>query len=177
MDEQRRKQVRERYAYCCGYCRVHEVDAGATLTVDHHRPMAHGGTNDDENLVYCCSRCNEHKGAYWYEACAPYIRLLHPLNDKLALHFQEQQNGQLVGRTPEGVFYIQRLNLNRQQLIAYRLQKQENQRRLDEVSELRRQLHDLQQQMIQGHSVFYQTMEDIERETTAIESGDLPRSE
>ena len=54
MDEQRREKVRERYNAKCGYCEVHETDTGATLTIDHHRPLAYGGTENDENLVYCC---------------------------------------------------------------------------------------------------------------------------
>ena len=39
MDEQRREKIRERYNAKCGYCGVHETDAGATLTIDHHRPL------------------------------------------------------------------------------------------------------------------------------------------
>ncbi|MCE2395916.1 HNH endonuclease [Candidatus Poribacteria bacterium] len=74
MDEQRREQVRKRYASRCGYCGVHEVDVGSTLTIDHHRPRRHGGTDDNENVVYCCTRCNQHKGAYWHEVHAPHIR-------------------------------------------------------------------------------------------------------
>jgi hypothetical protein len=165
MDEQRREQVRERYAYCCGYCGVHEADVGSTLTVDHHRPQRHGGTDDNENIVYCCPRCNEHKGAYWHEVHAPRIRLLHPLDDKLDLHFLEEQTGQLVGQTPEGVFYIHRLHLNRPQLIEHRLCKRADQRVLNEVNELRQQLRDLQQQMSRLHSSFQETMDEIERET------------
>jgi len=167
MDEQRQEQARERYAYCCGYCGVHEADVGATLTVDHHRPRRHGGTDDDENIVYCCPRCNEHKGAYWHEVHAPRIRLLHPLDDNLTVHLLEQQTGQLVGQTPEGVFYIQRLRLNRPQLIEHRLRKRADQTRLDEVNELRRQIHDLRQQMIRLHSSLQETMDETERETTS----------
>lgn len=174
MDEQKRGKVRERYNAKCGYCGVHETDTGATLTIDHHRPLAHGGRENDENLIYCCPRCNQHKGAYWHEIHAPYIRLLHPLDDKLAQHLFQQQDGQLLGRTPEGVFYIQRLHLNRPQLVAHRLQKQEIQKRLDKIDELRQSLHDLRQQMALAYSIFQETMDEIERETKAIEEGEMP---
>lgn len=172
MDEQRRKNIRERYNVKCGYCEVHERDAGATLTIDHHRPLAYGGTDSEENLVYCCPRGNQHKGAYWHEVHVPHIRLLHPLNDKLTQHIFQQQDAQLLGQTPEGVFYIQRLHLNRPQLIEHRLQKQEIQRRLDKIRELRQRLHDLRQQMERVYSIFQETMDEIERETRAIEEED-----
>ena len=121
--------------------------------------------DDNENIVYCCTRCNQHKGAYWHEVHAPYIRLLHPLDDSLDLHLLEDQNDQLVGQTPEGVFYIHRLHLKRPQLIEHRLGRRADQRTLNEVNELRQQLRDLQQQMRQLHSSFQETMDEIERET------------
>lgn len=145
---------------------MHESDVGATLTVDHHHPTVHGGTNDDENLVYCCHRCNEHKGAYWHEAHIPQIRLLHPLEDDLTSHLREQQNSELVGETPEGTFYIQRLRLNRSQLIEHRRRKQADQNRLNEIKELRQQIHDLQRELTQLNSSIQETLTEIDRETT-----------
>ena len=174
MDEQRRGKVRERYNAKCGYCGVHETDTGATLTIDHHRPLAYDGTENDENLVYCCPRCNQHKGAYWHEVHPPHIRLLHPLDDKLTQHLFEQQDAQFLGQTPEGVFYIQRLHLNRPQLIAHRLQKREVQKRLDKIDELHQRLRDLQQQMVHTYSIFQETMDEIEREIRSIEEGKTP---
>ncbi len=169
MDEQRREQVRERYNARCGYCGVHETDTEATLTIDHHRPLAYGGTENDENLVYCCPRCNQHKGAYWHEIHAPHIRLLHPLDDELTQHLSEQQDAQLLGQTSEGVFYIERLHLNRPQLVAHRYQKREIQRRLHKINELQENLRDLRHQMALAYSIFQETMDEIERETKAIE--------
>lgn len=167
MDASQREGVRERYAYSCGYCGVHESDVGAILTVDHHHPTVHGGTNDDENLVYCCHRCNEHKGAYWHQVQVPHIRLLHPLKDNLTLHLRQPQNGQLVGGTPEGPFYIQRLRLNRPQLIEHRRRKHEDRKRLNEVKNLRQQIYNLQQQLMQLNLSLQETLTEIDRETTS----------
>ena len=169
MDEQWREQAREQYACCCAYCGVHETDVGATLTIDHHQPRRHGGAGDNENIVYCCPRCNEHKGAYWHEVHAPHIRLLHPLDDDLTAHLLEQQSGQLIGRTPEGAFYIDRLRLNRPQLIEHRLRKRADQKRLNEINKLRQRLRDLQQQASQWYSSFQETIDEIEREITSME--------
>jgi 5-methylcytosine-specific restriction endonuclease McrA len=96
-----RAQVRQRFHARCAYCGVHEDAVGATLTVDHHRPRSYEGTGEVDNLVYCCARCNEHKGAYWYERDPPHVRLLHPGQDDLAQHLRESDDGRIVGLTPE----------------------------------------------------------------------------
>ena len=75
------------------------------------------------------------------------------------------------------MFYIQRLHLNRPQLVAHRLQKREVQRRLDKINELRESLRDLRQQMALAYSVFQETMDEIERETKTIEEDDTIDSE
>ena len=71
--------VRERYAFCCGYCGVSEADVGGELTVDHFCPVSAGGDDSDENLVYACVRCNQYKGALRPEAtdiCFPDVGFL-----------------------------------------------------------------------------------------------------
>lgn len=166
MDASQRERVRQRYAYSCGYCGVHESDAGATLTVDHHCPIVHGGTHNDENLIYCCHRCNEHKGTYWHEVQAPHIRLLHPLEDNMTLHLLEQHNSQIIGKTSEGIFYIQRLRLNRPQLIEYRRRKHADQKRQNEIKALRQQIHDLQQELVQLNASLREILIEIDQETT-----------
>ena len=82
---------------------------------------------------------------------------------------KQQQDAHHLGQTPEGMFYIQRLHLNRPQLVAHRLQKREIQRRLNKVNELRESLRDLRHQMALAYSIFQETMDEIERETKAIE--------
>ena len=54
-------EVRQRYKGCCGFCQVSDQDAGGQFTVDHYLPAADGGDDSDENLVYCCFRCNLYK--------------------------------------------------------------------------------------------------------------------
>lgn len=60
--EEQSERARLRYAGCCGYCGVHEDNAGATLTIDHHRPRAYGGNDDDVNIIYCCPSAMPIKG-------------------------------------------------------------------------------------------------------------------
>lgn len=77
-EQERRAAVRLRYAMRCGYCGVHEREVGAELAIDHFRPRSAGGTDDLDNLVYCCPACNRNKGDFWSgTAAAVSARLLH----------------------------------------------------------------------------------------------------
>jgi hypothetical protein len=120
LDDTPRERVRERFGRRCGYCGVHEDDAGATLTLDHHQPRVRGDDEQGDNLVYACARCNEHKGSYWHADDPPHVRLLHPGRESLTVHFSEDPEGRLAGTTAEGSFFVERLQLNRPQLVAYR---------------------------------------------------------
>lgn len=117
-------QIRQRFAYRCAYCGVHENAAGGELTVDHYRPRSAGGTDDLANLVYACHRCNHYKADYWpdeSEARAGFL-VLHPQKHKLAEHLRENQTtGMLEALTVTGAFNIRLLRLNRPPLVAQRL--------------------------------------------------------
>lgn len=120
---------------------------GATLTIDHHRPRSRGGTDDGENLVYACARCNEHKGAYWHEADPPRVRLLHPGREDLTLHLHEGEDARLVGVTPEGAFLIEKLRLNRAPLVAHRARVRIASARAEALDDARRKVRELEQRI------------------------------
>jgi hypothetical protein len=116
--------IRQRYGYSCGYCGVSEVAAGGILTVDHYHPLAAGGDDSLDNLVYACVRCNQYKHDYWpaSEEQARGFKVLHPLQDVLAEHYRlNPQTGQLEPLTETGRFHITLLRLNRPQLVKHRL--------------------------------------------------------
>ncbi|CAN92909.1 hypothetical protein sce2750 [Sorangium cellulosum So ce56] len=163
MADELRALVREGFRARCAYCGVHEDAVGATLTVDHHRPRAHGGTDDVTNLVYCCARCNEHKGAYWHEQDPPYVRLLHPGRDNLAQHVHESDDGHLVGLTPAGEFFVQRLRLNRPQLVAYRRARQAEVTLTAELAASRRRVEELERAVLDLRAALESTADEIER--------------
>ncbi|NUQ62921.1 MAG: HNH endonuclease [Pirellulales bacterium] len=52
------RQVRERAAERCEYCRMHESLQGATFHIEHVVPRSHGGNSRPENLAWACPRCN-----------------------------------------------------------------------------------------------------------------------
>jgi hypothetical protein len=116
-----RATVRAAFGGRCGYCGVSETSVGGELEIDHFRPQAAGGSDDIENLVYACTACNRFKGDYAPASDAPdSLRLLHPQRDDLRAHLEETVHGRLIGLTPRGWFHIQRLHLNRPQLVELR---------------------------------------------------------
>ncbi len=124
MAHPKHQAVRRRYAYRCGYCGVSETDTGAELTVDHYRPVAAGGDDSDDNLVYACFRCNVFKGDFFPDAddLPQGRRVLHPQRDVVAEHLRENdQTGQLEALTTTGRFHIALLQLNRTALVQHRL--------------------------------------------------------
>lgn len=131
--------VRQRYHQRCGYCDVTETTVGGELTIDHHRPKAAGGDDEDDNLVYACIKCNQYKGDFWpdQDDVAQGRRVLHPLLDDLNAHLIEnEQTGRVEARTETGRFHLTLLRLNRPQLIEHRLAR----RLLDVLSEKQRLL-------------------------------------
>ena len=123
MAHPKHEQVRRRYRERCGYCGVAEIDAAGELTVDHHRPTSSGGDDSDDNLVYCCSRCNLYKGDFFpsEEDQQHNRRVLHPLKDELEKFVRyNEDTGELEPLTDTGKFHITLLHLNRPALVAYR---------------------------------------------------------
>jgi hypothetical protein len=80
--------------------------------------------------------------------------LLHPLRDDPATHMIEDGDGVLCPRTPRGAVHIERLHLNRPQLVAYRRQRRavaessETQLRLlEKLRKLEEQIETLTEQL------------------------------
>ena len=129
VSESLRQSVRALYGFRCGYCGVTETESGSQLEVEHFRPRSRGGQDVLDNLVYACSTCNRFKGDYWPPSGAsPDLMLLHPQHDSLSSHIGSLPDGRLIGLTQRGWFHIQRLRLNRPQLIELRLQREDVQR-------------------------------------------------
>lgn len=58
---EKRLAIYARDGYACVYCGV-GVEDEVKLSLDHVRPYSKGGSNDAENLVTCCKRCNDSRG-------------------------------------------------------------------------------------------------------------------
>ncbi len=157
------ERLRARYGSRCAYCGVEEVDVGATLTVDHHRPRAHGGGDEEGNLVDCCPRCNEYRGSYWHEVDPPGIPLLHPGTDDLTAHLRELDEGRVEGITEEGDFFIHHLRLNRPQLVRHRARLQALRKVREELDAAKHRVHSLEQKIAALQQASAAVEDDIER--------------
>jgi 5-methylcytosine-specific restriction endonuclease McrA len=63
MDAATCRQVRERAAHRCEYCRLAQTEAPlASFHVEHITPKQHGGGDALPNLALSCYHCNLHKG-------------------------------------------------------------------------------------------------------------------
>ncbi len=84
-----RESVRRRAGYRCEYCGIRETEAGGELTLDHYRPRSRGGSDDSDNLIYACNRCNLYKHDYWPGRMdAP--KLWNPREQSFGDHFMEE---------------------------------------------------------------------------------------
>lgn len=133
-----RESVRTAYDFCCGYCGTHENEIGSELELDHFWPSAANGRDNADNLVYCCSACNRNKSDYW--AHDERQRLLHPQQDEWASHLQEAEDGRLTALTERGAIHLQRLRLNRPQLVTARLLRLQRQEDAQEIAALRAEI-------------------------------------
>jgi HNH endonuclease len=134
-EQEKREIVRQNFKFSCGYCGVHENEVGNELELDHFQPRTAGGSDEFENLVYCCTACNRIKGEFWTTLSIK--RLLHPVRDLIADHLLEELDGRLVALSETGAFHLQRLRLNRPPLIAQRQARTERTNLRIEVDELR----------------------------------------
>ncbi len=133
-----RAAVRAAFGGRCGYCGVSEASVGGELEIDHFHPQAAGGSDELHNLVYACTACNRFKGDYAPALDAPEsLRLLRPQRDDVNVHIAETVHGRLLGLTPRGWFHIQRLHLNRPQLIEMRNLHRVVQAQKDELARTR----------------------------------------
>jgi hypothetical protein len=117
-----REQVRRRANYACEFCGITETSAGGELTIDHYQPKARAGGDSPDNLLYCCSRCNEYKHDYWPTRSSD-PPLWNPRIEPSSAHFVELSDGRLHPLTATGALTLRQLRLNRPSLVAHRLNK------------------------------------------------------
>ncbi len=114
-----RLAVRARAHYACEYCGVSEVDAGGELTIDHYHPKSRGGSDELDNLLYCCTRCNQYKADY-VPADNESPQLWNPSLEPSDAHFISLADGSIYPLTATGELTLRQLRLNRPALVAYR---------------------------------------------------------
>ncbi len=108
----------------CVYCSIEENKFGGirNFHVEHFRPKSRFPCliNNIENLFYACSICNSFKGTDWL--CNESIAYIHP-SSNYNKHFKILKNNKVEGLCNSSKYMVEKINLNRIQLIVYRKEK------------------------------------------------------
>jgi hypothetical protein len=119
-----RREVYERAAGRCEYCRIHEDDSYMPHEVDHIYAEKHGGETTESNLCLACTICNRRKGsdlASLDPETGEITPLFHPREDSWETHFRLSE-GVIEPLTAQGRVTIRLLNMNtRERIIERRL--------------------------------------------------------
>lgn len=116
-----RQQVRERARGLCEYCQTAQIIV-VTMEVDHIVPQNAGGATELYNLALTCRACNSFKQDH-QTGIDPHtneeVLLFNPRTQTWSEHFQWNADGTIiVGITPTGLATIDRLRMNREEIIA-----------------------------------------------------------
>jgi hypothetical protein len=108
--------VAARASHRCEYCRAPELLFNSSFEVEHIRPLAHGGTDDDWNLALACRACNGAKHTAMIARdpeSGRAVRLFNPRSDIWHDHFDvDTDTAEIAGRTAIGRATVSRLQLN-----------------------------------------------------------------
>lgn len=110
------RRVRELARNRCGYCLSPQNLVMARLEIEHIRPLAAGGSDDDDNLWLACPICNSHKSRKT-EATDPLtgavVALFNPRMQSWWDHFAWAEDGiRIIGMTPTGRATVVALHLS-----------------------------------------------------------------
>ena len=119
-----KKFVRERAKGLCEYCCSPADFSPDPFSVEHIIPKTKGGSNNADNLAFACQGCNGRKYNH-VEAKDPfsdhYVPLYHPRQDNWQDHFTWNESAtHLVALSPTGRATIERLKLNRREVVNLR---------------------------------------------------------
>jgi HNH endonuclease len=102
--------IASRAMYKCEYCLLPEKVSFYNFQIDHIISLKHGGTNELENLAYCCPDCNYFKGTDLGSILNDnrLIRFYNPRCDLWDEYF-EKTNGMIlakndIGKVTEQIF-------------------------------------------------------------------------
>lgn len=120
-----RQAVADRARNYCEYCRSPGFASPGPFEAEHIHPRFLGGTNAMSNLGWSCGGCNLHK-ATAIDGVDPFtgdtFPLFHPRRQKWLDHFTGSGDKlRIVPLTGTGRVTVERLRLNRPELIILRL--------------------------------------------------------
>ncbi|WP_058998542.1 HNH endonuclease [Leptolyngbya sp. NIES-2104] len=111
-----RRIVRQRANHLCEYCHSSEEASTTRFTLDHRQPKSLEGSDDVDNLVLACHRCNMRRynftaGTDRETGCT--VPLFNPRLQLWSEHFSWSADGlRIVGLTAIGRATCDRLDMN-----------------------------------------------------------------
>ena len=124
VNEALRLQVIERAGGFCEYCSAPMRIGSDLFCMEHTIPEAEDGSTSLENLALACSACNLYKGA---ARLAPdpitnqEASLFNPRHQNWRTHFiWSEDTLRAIGITPTGRATVERLRMNREQMVEFR---------------------------------------------------------
>ncbi|NKQ36558.1 MAG: HNH endonuclease [Chloroflexi bacterium] len=111
-----RSRIAAQARYRCGYCQTQEIVSGIPLTVEHIKPIAHGGSDNEENIWLSCRLCNETKGTlekFLDAKTGKVVPLFNPRTQLWGEHFTWDETAVIIaGKTAVGRATVAALSLN-----------------------------------------------------------------
>lgn len=107
----------------CVYCRTPDtVGRSPLFHVDHYRPkwLFEPLTTSYSNLFYCCAKCNVRKGRYWPHGPTASSPVIPNPCDSIMFTHMRFVGGVVEGRTPAGIFTVEKLDLNEPEVVKFR---------------------------------------------------------
>lgn len=118
------RQIRERFANCCAYCRTAEDLTVTVFEFEHIVPRSAGGTTAFENLCLSCPTCNRYKSDHMSltdPETQEEVAMFHPHQHLWTDHFAWNEDAaEIIGLTPTGRATVTALRMNRPQMIRVR---------------------------------------------------------
>ena len=115
LTERQKQRVRDRAGNCCEYCRVSQDSRLTRFQVDHIIAVAHGGSDEEDNLCLACYPCNDFKGtnvAAIDPKTGDAAKLFNPRLQAWGDHFRLNDDATIQGVTPEGRTTVAVLRMN-----------------------------------------------------------------
>ena len=150
-----KEQIAKECHYQCVYCAIHENQWGGIdhYHIDHFRPKSHAQfrklENDILNLFYSCPVCNRFKSDDW--PAEPDLNVIsYPdpsLVDYNTIFDFDASNYILIGTNISSNYLIERLFLNRAQLVYERKEEALKRKELDltnEINQLVQKINDIE---------------------------------
>lgn len=126
ISEKLKAKIREDAGNRCGYCLSPQKYVFAPLEIEHLKPTAAGGTDEEENLWLACSMCNTFKSANTHgkdPLTGETVTLFNPRTQIWAEHFAWIEDGsQIKGLSPCGRATVLVLQMNN--LIAVMVRRE-----------------------------------------------------